>query len=145
MIRSMKTGLQYAVIFTLSFFLAAACTPVTPSGGRLPSSGQAITPSSPITDSVSKDAVIKLLEDAWRYNRERQHDRSNAVAERAMRINHSEAEIYLVMASNYFSLGQFSLAEQVVSKGLPLASGNKPIKESLNQFLILVRAKIIQE
>ncbi|MFT7267469.1 MAG: Tfp pilus assembly protein PilF [Porticoccus sp.] len=141
----MKAGLQYVVICTLSFFLVAACTPVTSSGGRPPSSDQAITPNSPITDPASKNAVIKLLEDAWRYNRERQHDRSNTVAERAMRINHSEAEIYLVMASNYFSLGQFSLAEQVASRGLPLASDNKLTKKNLNQLLVLVRAKIIQE
>ncbi|MEJ6612978.1 MAG: hypothetical protein QNL64_06790 [Porticoccus sp.] len=141
----MKVGLQYAVIFIFGFFLVAACTPVTSPGGRLPSPDQAITPNNPIKDLASKDAVITLLKDAWQYNRERQYDRSNTVAERAMRINHSEAEIYLIMASNYFSLGRFSLAEQLASKGLPLAVDNKLIQKNLNQLLVLVRTEIIQK
>jgi hypothetical protein len=105
------------------------------------SSGNVIVPNSPPQQSSSHGAVAKLLEDAWRYNRAGQYDRSNSVAERAMRINHTEPEIYLIMASNYFSSAQLHMAEQLAAQGLPLASNNYSVKRSLQQLLLEIRAK----
>lgn len=103
--------------------------------------GDEIVPSNPSQQPVSNSAVTKLLEDAWRYNRAGEYDRSNTVAERAMRINHTEPEIYLIMASNYFASAQLHLAEQLASQGLPLAGGNYSVKRSLQQLLVNIRTK----
>lgn len=102
--------------------------------------GDVIVPTSPSQQQVSNGAVEKLLKDAWRYNRAGEYDRSNTVAERAMRINHTEPEIYLVMASNYFASAQLHLAEQLASQGLPLANGNYSVKRSLQQLLVDIRS-----
>ena len=103
--------------------------------------GDEIAPSSISQQPVSNSAVTKLLEDAWRYNRAGEYDRSNAVAERAMRINHTEPEIYLIMASNYFASTQLHLAEQLASQGLPLAGGNGAVRRSLQKLLVNIRTK----
>lgn len=103
--------------------------------------GDEIAPSNVSQQPVSNSAVTKLLEDAWRYNRAGEYDRSNAVAERAMRINHTEPEIYLIMASNYFASAQLHLAEQLASQGLPLAGANGAVKRSLQQLLVNIRTK----
>jgi len=103
--------------------------------------GDEIVPSSASQQPVSNSAVTKLLEDAWRYNRAGEYDRSNTVAERAMRINHTEPEIYLIMASNYFASAQLHLAEQLASQGLPLAGSNYSVKRSLQQLLVNIRTK----
>lgn len=97
--------------------------------------GDLIVPSGPATERASGGAVASLLEDAWRYNRLGEYDRSNAVVERALRINHAEPEIYLIMASNYFAMAQLQLAEQLARQGLPLASGNAAVKRDLQQLL----------
>lgn len=123
-------------------------SPSTPTVPSVPESegdvpvGDVIVPNKPLQQSASQSAVTKLLEDAWRYNRSGEYDRSNAVAERALRINHTEPEIYLVMASNYFASAQLHLAEQLASQGLPLASGNYSIKQSLQQILVDIRTKM---
>lgn len=120
-----------------------------PTRSSLPSSepetvqkGDVIVPTSPSQQRASNGAVEKLLEDAWRYNRVGEYDRSNTVAERAMRINHTEPEIYLVMASNYFASAQLHLAEQLASQGLPLAGGNYTVKRNLQRLLVDIRSKV---
>jgi len=102
--------------------------------------GDVIVPTKPSQQQVSNGAVEKLLEDAWRYNRAGEYDRSNTVAERAMRINHTEPEIYLVMASNYFASAQLHLAEQLASQGLPLSGNNYSVKRSLQRLLVDIRS-----
>lgn len=102
--------------------------------------GDVIVPTKPSQQQASNSAVEKLLEDAWQYNRSGEYDRSNTVAERAMRINHTEPEIYLVMASNYFASAQLHLAEQLASQGLPLSGGNYSVKRSLQQLLLDIRS-----
>ncbi len=119
----------------------APSTPVVPADTSEPA-GDVIVPNSPSQQSSSHGAVAKLLEDAWRYNRSGEYDRSNAVAERAMRINHTEPEIYLVMASNYFSSAQLHMAEQLATQGLPLASNNYSVRRSLQQLLLEIRTKL---
>jgi tetratricopeptide (TPR) repeat protein len=94
-----------------------------------------IVPSSPAAERAPNSAVAQLVADAWGYNRAGEYDRSNAVVERALRINHTEPEIYLVMASNYFAMAQLQLAEQLVRQGLPLAGGNSAIKRELQRLL----------
>ncbi|MFT7299617.1 MAG: hypothetical protein ACI89Z_000069 [Porticoccus sp.] len=59
----------------------------------------------------------------------------DAVVERALRINHTDPEIYLVMASNYFAMTQLQLAEQLVRQGLPLARSNSVVKRDLHRLL----------
>jgi tetratricopeptide (TPR) repeat protein len=97
--------------------------------------GDVIVPSSPAPERASNSAVAQLVVDAWEYNRAGEYDRSNAVVERALRINHTEPEIYLVMASNYFAMAQLQLAEQLARQGLPLAGGNSAIKRELQGLL----------
>ncbi|MDX2464297.1 MAG: hypothetical protein QNK31_07280 [Porticoccus sp.] len=116
-------------------------TPVVPADIPEPA-GDVIVPNSPPQQSSSHGAVAKLLKDAWRYNRSGEYDRSNVVAERAMRINHTEPEIYLVMASNYFSSAQLHMAEQLATQGLPLASNNYSVRRSLQQLLLDIRTKL---
>ncbi|WP_461480619.1 hypothetical protein [Porticoccus sp.] len=86
-------------------------------------------------------AVVNLLEEAWRLNRAREYDRSNAVAERAMRIDHAEPEVYLVMASNYVAMMQLQLAEQLVRQGLPLAGRRPGVKSELETLLAQIKAR----
>ncbi|MEH6467188.1 MAG: hypothetical protein V7722_06115 [Porticoccus sp.] len=106
-----------------------------PSDVRGDAPGDVIVPSSPAPERPSNSAVTQLVADAWRYNRAGEYDRSNAVVERALRINHEEPEIYLVMASNYFAMAQLQLAEQLVRQGLPLAGGNSAVKRELQRLL----------
>ena len=97
--------------------------------------GDVIVPSSPAPERASNSAVAQLVADAWEYNRAGEYDRSNAVVERALRINHTEPEIYLVMASNYFAMAQLQLAEQLARQGLPLAGSNGAVKRELERLL----------
>jgi len=98
-----------------------------------------ITPSEPVQVAPG-GAVRRLLEEAWRYNKAGDYDRSNAVAERALRINHTEPEVYLVMASNYFAMTRLSLAEQLARQGLPLAGRNPAVKADLQSLLARISA-----
>lgn len=98
-----------------------------------------ITPSDPV-QATSGGAVSRLLEEAWRLNKAGDYDRSNAVAERALRINHTDPEVYLVMASNYFAMTQLRLAEQLARQGLPLAGQNPAIKADLQSLLARIGA-----
>ncbi len=106
-----------------------------PGGVRGDVLGDVIVPSSPTPERASNSAVAQLVADAWEYNRVGEYDRSNAVVERALRINHTEPEIYLVMASNYFAMAQLQLAEQLARQGLPLAGRNGAVKRDLQRLL----------
>ena len=116
---------------------SAPPAPVTPppEDEQIDAPGDVIAPSSPKQERSSNSAVTQLVADAWRYNRAGEYDRSNAVVERALRINHEEPEIYLVMASNYFAMAQLQLAEQLARQGLPLAGGNGAVKRKLQGLL----------
>lgn len=114
-------------------------TPAPPPVVEQPS-GPQIAPS--VSAPVSGNgAVMNLLEEAWRLNRAREYDRSNAVAERALRIDHAEPEVYLVMASNYYSMMQLQLAEQLVRQGLPLSGQKQGIKADLQSLLVKIQAQ----
>ena len=148
--------MKYSLYIFLVLLLVTGCAPmVTPVSGPqstppapatpLPDNessearedvpGDVIVPSSPALERSSNSAVTQLVADAWRYNRAGDYDRSNAVVERALRINHQEPEIYLVMASNYFAMAQLQLAEQLARQGLPLAGGNSAVKRELQGLL----------
>lgn len=99
-----------------------------------------IVPSPRDTAVRPNSAVAKLLKDAWYYNEQGEYGRSNAVVERALRINHEEPEIYLVMASNYFAMAKLQLAEQLARQGIPFATGNAGVKRELQQLLNKVLA-----
>lgn len=115
-------------------------TPVQPPPVVEQPSGQRIEPtvSAPVSGNT---AVMALLEDAWQLNRSREYDRSNAVAERALRIDHAEPEVYLVMATNYLAMMQLQLAEQLVRQGLPLAGQKPGIKSQLQSLLAKIQAQ----
>lgn len=114
-------------------------TPTPPPVVEQPS-GPQIAPS--VSAPVSGNgAVMNLLEEAWRLNRAREYDRSNAVAERALRIDHAEPEVYLVMASNYYSMMQLQLAEQLVRQGLPLSGQKQGVKAELQSLLVKIQAQ----
>lgn len=94
-----------------------------------PSEGQA---------GQSNQAVQSLLDQAWQLHHSRDFDRSIAVAERAQRLNAGIAEIYLVLASNYFAKGELKFAEQLAKQGLPLVGNQWDIERRLKNLLQLI-------
>lgn len=137
----------YAVVAVLA--IAAGCAPISPGlpPPTQPSPWPPIEPPAPAPQPGDKikpvetreetagNAVAQLLAEAWRLNQGGQYDRSNAVAERALRLNRAEAEIYLVLASNYFAMAQLQLAEQLARQGLPLAGNNRTVELDLKRVL----------
>ncbi len=85
-------------------------------------------------------AVTKLLAEGWRLHNSGEFDRSNAVAERALRIDRSEPKTFLLMASNYFSMLQLTLAEQLARQGIPLAGGDRTTSRRLQSLLNQIRS-----
>ena len=83
-------------------------------------------------------AIASLLEQAWQYHYDGDYDRSIAVAERAQRLDASYAEIYLLLASNYYALSQLKLAEQLARQGLPLVGNLWDIERRLKQLLVRI-------
>ena len=85
--------------------------------------------------SSAETAVQQLLAEGWQLRSKGAYERANAVAERALRLERSNPEIYLLMSSNYYSMWQLALAEQVARQGLPLASDDRSLKTRLQVLL----------
>lgn len=88
---------------------------------------------------VSKAAVKRLLDQAWKLRASGEYDRSNAVAERAMRIDRADPQLYLVMAKNYIAMARMQLAEQIARQGLSLVASNNGLKSQFHR--LVTRAK----
>ena len=89
--------------------------------------------------SASSDlAIQQLIDQAWQLHHNRNFDRSNAVAERAMRLNASVAEIYLIMASNYFAMAELEMADNFARRGLSFSGNLWDIERRLKNILELV-------
>ncbi|MGV6807136.1 MAG: tetratricopeptide repeat protein [bacterium] len=91
-----------------------------------PDGGQAST-----TDS----AVQSLIDQSWDLYREGYYDRAIAVAERAQRLDPTEPEVYLLIASNYYALAEYRLAEQLARQGLPLSRVGSLIERQLKALI----------
>lgn len=115
--------------------------PYTPPGTQQPGAD----PSQPADiepvqsrSAANNAAIASLLEQAWQLHNNGDYDRSIAIAERAQRIDASYAEIYLLLASNYYALSQLRLAEQLARQGLPLVGNLWDIERRLKQLLALI-------
>ena len=134
--------------------LLGACAPMVPAPTGYPApderktdSGKAetpparrIEPESPKA-SAAQSAVERLLQEGWQLHRQGIFERSNAIAERALRLDRGNAEVYLLLASNYYSLWHLGMAEQIARQGLPLASGNTALQAKLRELLVEIQAK----
>lgn len=147
------------VLTVIAAVLAAGCAPLMPSDNRYPAPSEDIEdinkpqPRSPASlepasiepaapkPSAARLAVGQLLAEGWQLHRQGAYERSNAVAERAMRLDRLEAEIYLLLATNYFQLWNLDAAEQLARQGLPLSSAQSDTKQRLQYLLAQILSK----
>ena len=144
------------VLAVIAAVLAAGCAPMMPSDNRYPAPSEDINkpqPRSPASlepapiepaapkPSAARLAVGQLLAEGWQLHRQGAYERSNAVAERAMRLDRLEAEIYLLLATNYFQLWNLDVAEQLARQGLPLSSAQSDTKQRLQYLLAQILSK----
>ena len=96
-----------------------------------------VRPIEPSRDQVTpaSAAVLKLLDEGWQLHHNGEYDRSNAVAERALRLDRAEPKVFLLLASNYFSMLQLTLAEQLARQGIPLATDDRNTRARLQSLL----------
>lgn len=109
-------------------------TPVPPQEKEPAPPAQEIKPAD-IPRTQAAPAVTSLIDQAWQLHRAGDYERSNAVAERAQRLASGNAEVYLVMASNYFALTELSIAKQLARQGLAASQSNWAIEQRLKGLL----------
>lgn len=81
------------------------------------------------------NAVHGLIDDAWDHYNGGEYDRAVAVAERAMRLNRRNPEIYLVMASAHYQRYRNDLARQLVRQGLSFSERGTRVHARLETLL----------
>lgn len=86
--------------------------------------------------SLSRGAVTELLEQAWQLHRFGNFQRSIAVAERALRLDRYESNVYLILAANHVATENFQLAEHLIRQGLPLVGEDR---QQEGRFMLLLR------
>lgn len=116
-----------------------------PSSG--PTAPPSTAPSPPSPDSVpiapairqpapADSAVAGLLDQAKVLHRAGNYQRSLAVAERALRLDRHEPNVYLLLAANYVALEDYQQAQRLIHQGLPLARGEARLE---SHFRILLQ------
>ena len=80
-------------------------------------------------------AVDELLEEAWGYHDDGEFERAIAVAERALRMDRRNAEVYLVMASGNYELYRNDRARQLANQGLAYAERGSATYRRLRDLL----------
>lgn len=93
--------------------------------------------------SPAQKAVTSLLEEGWSYYRTENHERSISIAERAQRLDPLRAEVYLLLANNYFAQGQNTLAEQLSRRGLSVSQGDAAVRRQLQSLLVKIQAALL--
>lgn len=83
-------------------------------------------------------AVDALLTTSRRQYDAGQYEAAIATAERALRLERSNAEIYLVIGHSYLALLQTDLAGQFARQGLAFAAAGSSVRQQLQ--LLLTRA-----
>lgn len=126
--------MKYNYFLFATALLICGCAPLdpyyAPTAGSAPidESGQA-QPREPIqpterSAAVSTTAVRELLVQAKNLHMAGSYQRSLAVAERALRLDRHEPDIYLLLAANYVALEDYSQATQLIGQGLSLTRGD---------------------
>jgi len=100
---------------------------------------KAILPAHPVINPAQA-AVSSLLQEAWGYYRAANYQRAIAIAERAQRLDAQRGEVYLVLASNYFALGQYHLAEQLSQRGLSFSQHDLTLRRKLQNLIQKIRS-----
>lgn len=80
-------------------------------------------------------AVNELLDEAWEYHDNGEYERALAVAERALRVDRRNAEVYLVMADSNYQLYRNDRARQLASQGLNYAERGSSTYRRLQDLL----------
>ncbi|WIO74063.1 hypothetical protein QP938_12270 [Porticoccaceae bacterium LTM1] len=80
-------------------------------------------------------AVNGLLEKGWSLYSQQSYDASISVAERALRIDRYQADIYLLLAHNYLAMSQLSRAEQFARQGLTVTDKKSDSYSQLKDIL----------
>lgn len=80
-------------------------------------------------------AVDTLLNTARRQYEAGQYEAAIATAERALRMERGNAEIYLVIGHSYLALLQTELAGQFARQGLAFAAGGSNVRQQLQSLL----------
>ena len=152
----MKFLLRPAAAATL--VAVAACAPITPAptGDSWPSPPGSSTPApEPSAPPPAKKApppqpepaprpsaaVQSLLDKGWSRYRQDDYQGALVLAERAQRIDARSPEVYLLMASAQFSLYRYSVAEQLVRKGLSFSGGRGAVNRQLQSLLNRIRVQ----
>lgn len=80
-------------------------------------------------------AVTGLLDNGWNLYSQQRYDASISVAERALRIDRYQADIYLLLAHNYLALSQPGRAEQFAKQGLTVTDKSSGSYNQLQDIL----------
>lgn len=142
--------------------LTTGCAPISPAPQQapyppLPGTGPITQPSTSSPDpsteqpgseiepaepelSAAQEAVNQLLQTGWKLHNGGQHERANAIAERALRLDRNNAGIYLLMSSNYFEMWDLKVAEQIAQQGLTLVNRSQLLYLRLNRLLEKIQA-----
>ncbi len=83
----------------------------------------------------SSRAIDGLLSDGWKLFEQQRYDASVSVAERALRIDRRNPEVYLLLARSYLLQSQPALAKQFARQGLAFANSSEPVYRQLQELL----------
>lgn len=84
-------------------------------------------------------AMTGLLDEGWQHYSAENYELSISVAERAMRIERQDPEVYLLLARSYMGLQEHGQAEQMAKQGLVLAAQDDSMYERLEDTLSEIR------
>ncbi|MBU2886092.1 tetratricopeptide repeat protein [Gilvimarinus agarilyticus] len=108
-----------------------ATEPQQPAESGEPSAPAPVQPSMGNRDS----AVAALLERSLSEYRRGRYPQSVATAERALRIDRRNADIYLLLAKNYYRLEDNQQAAQFAQRGLRYCGDDRSLKWELERIL----------
>lgn len=125
----MNAGFRLAAITTLTLAISACVGPLDRSG----------EPQGPQVDTQAA-AVVSLIDQARLAYEQGDYMGAVAAAERGLRIDRREPELYLVLAQSYLDLAQAEQARQFAEQGLR----HSPPDSRLYQALESVRSRAAQ-
>lgn len=92
-------------------------------------------PEPQVEERRAPSAVDTLLATARRQYDAGQYEAAIATAERALRMERGNAEIYLVIGNSYLALLQNELAGQFARQGLAFAAAGSSVRQQLQSLL----------
>lgn len=109
------------------------------SSGSHHAGGAAIRPGDGEVAHGAAAATSDLLQDAWALYRKEEYPRAIVMAERAMRIDRRNAEIYLLLASAHYQQYHTEQAAQLARQGLNYSISGDPLDRRLKELLIRIK------